>query len=284
MIVKYNYLFLFLFLTNFVVGQNVELERLYDQFGVKKIKEYLYVINSDGSIGDSIGIHVAILDTLGRVKRKVSLDSTRQNVNDYEYEYVYDQNSNLIEIKVKPTNRSFTLMSKQIVYDHQGNKKLEKRYKGGELREKSEFSYNSKNQLRGENRTFYYPKETYEELYYLYDDAGNLYRKITKNKSEEVNEFRYDLYNNPIYESLIKDGNKEKYYLESEFDEHNRKIKDTFQLYISMQIPDIYAKIYSAKGDILRIEYEYNKMGLLLSKKQWLNDIFIGLKKYKYEI
>ncbi|MFT4664167.1 MAG: YD repeat-containing protein [Polaribacter sp.] len=279
---------IFIFINSYLLcllignAQGIQTKELYAELGVKKIIEHLYVINVDGSIRDSILIEERYLDSLGRTTKRVIRDTSKYVDT---YTYVYNEKSQLSRIKGSTTRRNIYLQENIFKYNDKGLVRIEKTSINGKTGGRTKYTYNSKDQLREEFITSYSPSKYYKKINYLYNSSGQILKAIAtaKTRKQEVREYEYDEKGNLIYIHLIKNGNEPKFFIEYGFDDENRRIKEKYYCRITSRVPEVYANILSQKGDIRVVKYKYDEKGLLEEKKQWLHNIFIGLKRYSYE-
>ncbi len=266
-------------------AQGFQRDSLNVKLGVTKKIEYLHVVNVDGSTGDSILVEELYLDSLGRTTKKIVRDTSKYVKT---YTYIYNKKSQLSRIKGISTKPDEHLVEKKMKYNSNGLVRLEKSFINGKTSELIRCAYDAKDQRREVVIKSYTRHGYYNRINYLFNNKGKILKQLataTPNPSAtpyEILEYEYDEKENLIYIHRLEKDGVPFFFIEYEYDNENRIIKEKHHCRKRNRVPEVYSNIISQTGDILVIKYKYDANGLLVEKKQWLNNIFIGLKRYEY--
>ncbi len=221
------------------------------------------------------------VDSLGRMKKQVFSGKGKFK---YTYEFLYNHQSKLAEIQsfTNKLNR-FTPQTK-IKFDKNGMPKVSKSFINGKLIRKTTYKHNFKKQLRETVTKRYRSIDNYEKISFLYNDAGQLIKRLSTEPGLEWLEYEYDKNGNEIMVTKIdrQQTNSRIIYILKDYDDENKVIKEKIYCQKRIRLPDLPISIYANPGDIVVNKFEYDKKGLLTTKRTWLNNLLMGVAKYAY--
>ena len=251
----------------------------YSKLNIQEIHETIYKISNHQVIVDSLLQKVTYLNSMGRYKKR-EIRHPSGTVDTYDY--IYRDDGKILETKATSSQKNKFLSHKKYKYNKENQLKEKQILIKNLVRTRIKYKYDKNGKLKEKIFRRFRSFPSYEKIDFVYDKEGRLTKRRSNVEHLQLFEMDYiDERNERIAYRYEKNRGRAIAEVKN-YNERNQIIKEKIYCYLPFWISGLYTRRSANTGDILVKKYSYNKKGLLIEMRQWLNNRLIGVRKYRY--